>query len=116
MSTYPEHEKMHAVVERSQSIGEFIDWLRDEKHVWFMHHAKWEDALECSCLDERDPHDSAAWCSRCKNTGRYTRSGSGDAPFHFSTVELLAEFFEIDLRKIETEKRAMLAALRGEPS
>lgn len=28
--------------------------------------------------------------------------------------ELLAEYHEIDLKKIETEKRAMLAKIRGE--
>ena len=116
MSAYPEHEKMRAVVERSQTVGSFIEWLRDEKHVWFMHHVSWQDTLECPCLEHRDPYDSAAWCERCKNTGRYTRSGSGEAPFHFSIEELLAEFFEIDLRKIETEKRAMLASLREELS
>lgn len=32
-------------------------------------------------------------------------------PASYSTVQLLAEFFEIDLDKIEDEKRAMLASL-----
>lgn len=27
MSDYPEHEKMHKVVDESQKIGEFLEWL-----------------------------------------------------------------------------------------
>jgi hypothetical protein len=30
---WPEHEKLHLVVERSQSIGEFIEWL-EGKGIW----------------------------------------------------------------------------------
>jgi len=29
MSDYPEHEKLKAVKDRSQAIGEFIEWLGD---------------------------------------------------------------------------------------
>ena len=27
MSDYPEHDKLHAVVEQTQAIGEFVEWL-----------------------------------------------------------------------------------------
>jgi hypothetical protein len=30
---YPEHEKLKAIKDKSQAIGEFIDWLESEKHV-----------------------------------------------------------------------------------
>lgn len=30
MSEYPEHDKMHGVVEASQAIGEFMEWLGSE--------------------------------------------------------------------------------------
>lgn len=33
-------------------------------------------------------------------------------PVHYSTERLLAEYFKVDLSKIEDEKRAVLAALR----
>lgn len=33
MTDYPEHEKLAAINEQSQSIGEFIDWLAFEKDV-----------------------------------------------------------------------------------
>jgi hypothetical protein len=28
MSDYPEHDKLRAIHEQSQAIGEFLDWLR----------------------------------------------------------------------------------------
>lgn len=33
MSEYPEHDKLNAVKDQSQAIGEFLDWLRDEKGI-----------------------------------------------------------------------------------
>jgi hypothetical protein len=34
---YPEHEKLHKVAEQSQVIGEFLEWLSDQKYTL----AKW---------------------------------------------------------------------------
>jgi hypothetical protein len=39
---------------------------------------------------------------------KYSRNGEEYLPIYLSTEEILAKFFEIDLNKIETEKRAML--------
>lgn len=33
IQVYPEHDKLHKVKDRSQACGEFLDWLREEKHV-----------------------------------------------------------------------------------
>ena len=33
MDRYPEHEKLKAVSDKSQSIGEFIEWLQHEKGI-----------------------------------------------------------------------------------
>lgn len=30
---YPEHEKLHAVVEESQACGEFYDWLQSKGYT-----------------------------------------------------------------------------------
>lgn len=37
---YPEHEKLSEVSDKSQAIGEFLDWVADEKG-WRL--AEWED-------------------------------------------------------------------------
>jgi hypothetical protein len=31
---YPEHEKLRSLNGTNQVIGEFIDWLEDEKDIW----------------------------------------------------------------------------------
>ncbi len=77
---YPEHLKLHAVRDKSQSIGEFVDWLDTEKGI-----------------------------SLCRREG-------DDLDFQrvfTSTTDLLAEFFEIDLKKLEIEKDDMLEAQRA---
>lgn len=77
MSEFPEHDKLQAVAEQSQAIGEFLDlgrWTLCELR-------KWDDASPS-----------------------------------FEPVDIqkaLAEYFGIDLVKIEDEKRAMLDELRA---
>jgi len=79
---YPEHEKLKAVQKESQAIGEFLDWLTGEKKIEL---AKWNE-------DERVEDRLLPW--------------------HHSTEKLLADYFKIDLVKLEAEKRKMLAELR----
>lgn len=98
MSTkYPEHQKLKAVAERSQTVGTFLDWLRDEKGI---------------SLAVQHEHNES-----CHEEGRWNRCGysAGDyVPAFASTRNLLAEFFAIDEERLEREKRAMLAEMRGE--
>ena len=76
-----ELDKMSAVKEKSQAIGEFLEWLRSEKGYFLA-----VDAGE--------------------------REG-GPYMANYNIEQLLAEFFEIDLNKVEQEKRAMLDQLRA---
>jgi hypothetical protein len=78
---YPEHRKLKAVVDRSQTIGEFLDWL-EEKGLWLAN------------MDVEGPRMS---------------------PYYYKKENILAEFFGIDLKKIEKEKLAMLEELRALP-
>lgn len=82
MSDYPEHKKLTAVHERSQAIGEFLDWCVSEKGYQL---AEWDDSRE---IDHRM------------------------MPIIVPVEKLLAEFFGIDLQKLEAEKRAMLEEMR----
>jgi hypothetical protein len=79
MSQYREHERLHDIREQSQTIGEFLDWM----------------------LNERGWHVC------------YYRKGSDfPYPVHGLTIErVLAEYFDIDLDKLEQEKQEMLAAM-----
>jgi hypothetical protein len=86
MTEYPEHEKLQAVKERSQAIGEFLEWMESEREtpLTLASYGKGEGGIELLF------------------------------PANISTERLLAEFFDIDLGKLEQEKRQMLAEIRKE--
>lgn len=86
---YPESAKMLAVKEQSQVIGEFLD---SSKYVL----AEYVTVTYPNMLTER------------RHTATELR------PVVTPIEQILAAYFEIDLDKVEEEKRAMLAALRGE--
>ena len=86
--TYPEHEKLKSVQEKSQAIGEFMEWLRYTKKYTI---AKWYKS-QWDADDEEE-------------TDRLM-------PEFPSIEKLLAEYYGIDLNKIEEEKRAMLDEIR----
>jgi hypothetical protein len=89
MPNYPEHEKLKAIKDKSQAVGEFLEWLGAEG----IHLAKY--------------HEHSDDCRRgCCDEGLY--------PHHESIINILARHFEIDNNKIETEKRKMLQNLRDE--
>lgn len=81
MSEYPEHDKLQAISDKSQTIGEFLDWVRFEK--------------DFILADRSVEDDDMLW------------------PASYNITELLAEFFDINLDKIEAEKRAMLDHIRS---
>ena len=90
-ATYPEHEKLGAIKDKSQAIGEFLDWLRSEKDV--------------------------VLCCRQESTIVQVEDGwegdpAGYYPAKLTTERLLTEYFGIDQVRLEQEKRAMLAKLR----
>lgn len=91
MSDYPECEKRAAVSETSQKIGEFLDWLLNDGLV---------EASPPS-LKERPRGVTLA----------YLEPGKRLVPLGWPIEHLLAAYFEIDLNKVEEEKRAILGFL-----
>lgn len=86
----PEHDKIKALDGHNQTVGEFLDWLRDEKgyHI-------------CEYMERREESEADEWLPE----GYYT--------INTSTERLLAEYFNIDLAVIEQEKRDMLEEMRA---
>jgi hypothetical protein len=84
---YPEHDKLRACREHSQVCGDFLEWLKRRYRLV-------ESVLQNPEAEELDYYYE-------------------DFDVTESTVDLLAEFFGIDQNKLETEKREMLAELRG---
>jgi hypothetical protein len=90
----PELDKLKQVQEVSQKIGEFIVWLNSDKKIVL---ATWHKEVdEC---DETQPDEgvNVLW-----------PEPMGDAAID----KLLAEYFHIDLNKVEQEKRAILDEFR----
>jgi hypothetical protein len=95
---YPEHKKLKVVQDQSQQIGGFLDWL---------------SANELTiCINTADTNrDELSGISR-KQLGCPKRIQDLYLPSRRSPEQLLADYFDIDLQKIESEKRKMLEELR----
>lgn len=118
VAEYPEHERLAAISDRSQEVGAFLDWLRQDQGVHLMRWERMEDTLSCpnfNCEGGRIMSHAGrdrGPCERCNGTGqvpaaRETWMADGRSP-----EKLLADYFGIDLFKLETEKRAMLDSIR----
>jgi hypothetical protein len=114
---YPECTKLSGVTGQSQTVGEFLEWL-GQQGVQLM---RWETGIprdavcpEPECLGGRRRVGSRRQdCSTCKGAGYVTRRASAWVSDPRNTQTLLAEFFGIDLAKVESERRAMLEAVRS---
>lgn len=154
MGDYPEHDKQAEVIEQTQAIGEFLDWLSGQGVQLMI----WREDLTDSRLtdpvcpvsftsddpqscdqirDEGDDREPRAWwrrhckhwqspdldrdiewgtpgeCCRC-HKGQHYEITSISSWVHESrsVTQLLADWAGIDLKKIEDEKRQMLAKIR----
>jgi hypothetical protein len=83
----PELDKMAQFTDKSQHIGEFLDWLLGERNLMF---ARWPDEDE-----------ESEW------------SLDSPIPECLDINGLLAEYFGVDLVKVENERRSILEYLRG---
>lgn len=82
---YPEHAKLKDIQEKSQWLGEFLEWLFNNKHIEL---------------------------AQYKGTFRKDDERLVPASISHDPNVLLAEYFEVDLKKLELEKRAMLDEIR----
>jgi hypothetical protein len=119
---YPESEKLHAVHETSQMIGEFIEWLPTRgKFI-----GTWRTLVDCpgggafsnwTCESGVKVHDrtgeDGGTCPVCDGKGVVEASNPIPEIDYVDINKLLAEFFNIDLAKVDLERRAMLDALRA---
>lgn len=85
MSAYPVHDKLKARELEARTIGDFLDWLREDKRYHIAHYVKWEGY--------RDEHLDTVY----------------DTP-----EQLIGGFLGIDPDELQREKAAMLDAIRGE--
>ena len=82
-----ELDKLQKIQPKSQTIGEFLDWLNYTKK-----------------------YAICAWVEITK--GEWEIIPEGYYPVRTQVEDLLAEYFNIDLKKVEQEKQKMLDDLR----
>jgi hypothetical protein len=90
----PELDRMLDVRDKSQIIGEFIEWLTEQSIQLCKPHEHSDECYEDSGHISCDMIRGELW------------------PVHIATEKLLAQYFEIDLAKCEEERRAILDSLR----
>lgn len=109
---YPEHDKLRAVKDKSQTVGEFIEWL-GENGFYICERVETQDPrpIEVPSPDSR----------KAERLGdaffRVMQSIADNQQLYWPTSKrlpnsLLAKFFDIDENRLESEKRTMLDELR----
>ena len=94
-AAYPEHDKLQAVKEASQSIGAFLAWLQDEQGV---------------VLTKAHAHSDSCYEDRARVCGA---ERGALVPVFASIPSWLSRYFDIDEAKLEAEKRQMLDECRS---
>jgi len=138
----PELDKLQAVRNESQAIGEFLEWLRTEKKFIIAqdHKASWT-CEECGEVPKDEVYfvgwlstDDASWrhgakyCKRVQDIIQKKRRipiekyqgapvehvPEGMWPAAKASIhDLLHEYFEIDPDKVEEERRTLLDHIRA---
>lgn len=94
---YTEHDKLRLISGHSQAIHDFLD---ESKYLL----AEWVH------LDHGEVIDKAGCADEPENCRLYHHDELW--PHREGLAKILATYFEIDLNKIEQEKRAMINSLR----
>jgi len=140
---YPELERMRKASEKSHIIGEFIEWLHDVKNIHFYRfhehkdgcrqphdHSQWSkcrrrrpmtgELVEFSMTTTDEEREKACVIGPdqldvvCGYPEDPTSSRFGLETVNTSIEQLLADFFDIDLKKVDKERRALLDDIRKE--
>jgi hypothetical protein len=96
--SYPEHEKLKAIHEQSQWLGGFLDWLTSTKGYRIAKYFRYYKGSMEPIPEDTHPDDEDVF--------------SSFMPVSLDINGILADYFDIDLKKIEQEKRAMLDEIR----
>lgn len=93
-----EHERLSLVKDKSQAIGDFVEWLAEKGIRLCREHEHTDDCYE-------DTDRKRVWPTCELRDGQFIQ-------VYAPITKLLAEYFDIDENKLEREKREMLAEIR----
>jgi hypothetical protein len=127
----PECDKLRIVCDKSQAIGEFMDWLHEQGYTIAERHEHCANCFTCSYNKQefraeyqgktRERFFSGEMVPVCTpeelKAGRFAEPQCGIAehglfPVFLPIEQTLAKFFEIDLVKVEEERRRLLDYIR----
>lgn len=110
----PTLDKMLKNKEASQTIGEFLEWVFSEKKLSLMYHEPesieyYDKDFEHECEAMSTPEARA---HRFNNTEKWGYRG-GWMRHNDNIEQMLADYFGIDLKEAEKEKREILKSLQA---
>jgi len=103
-----ELEKLEVVRDNSQAIGEFLEWIFNTKNY---HLAKYLTE------EEYEREDNVYYVDGLYEKNRFKRHEFGKEeliPVSIDIEKLLAEYFKINLTKVEEERREIMENIREE--
>ena len=106
---------MAEIQHASRTIGEFLEWLQSQNVTLCEYRPQWTNGEPYKIPFDPDKHQEAQQClfdSKRVYNPDYESAPEGFYPIRKNIESWLAEFFKIDLQKIEQEKNEMLAAMR----
>lgn len=92
--SYPEHKKIKALNGQNNVIGQFLEWLLDETDYIIADYV----------------HND--WCESLKDNDAICNCRMQLVPTHKSHEQIIAEYFNINLKAFEKEKQIMLEEIR----
>jgi len=115
---YPECERLADVRDESKEIGAFLEWYMSKKNGALYLYKEEGDNGEPKWLDadsgEPVEYDRTADLNgKIKLNPNYNSWRSDYYMDNTSIENLLAEYFDIDMKKVEEERQAMLNKLRA---
>jgi hypothetical protein len=132
MSDYPEHDKLTAVQDETQAAGDFVSWLAGQGIQlmrWSENLKDWHPVSDtcraeanppgATCCPRRWRNHCTHWtqdkdtCCRCGLGQMQEVTFTGWVADGRNLTQLLADWQGIDLARIETEKRQILASLQA---
>lgn len=127
MSNTPELDKQKEIIDSgdSQTVGDFLDWLRDDQGLRLVKHVTHEVQIPCTSPDAlllgddcvsgtlRDYRgNDKGTCPQCSGTGWLTVTRTEDVEDPRTGLALIADYFGIDLKKIDAEREQLFESLR----
>ena len=127
----PELDRMSDVRDHSQAIGEFLEWLRDQGvqmvrwetrrpeslcsgDALFREFAELDAELRSAQSETPRPSDVHPPKCKCKGTGIVYGTERDELVSVDRSIERwLADYYDIDLDRVEAERRAILEELRA---